>query len=128
MVNANILLVPKEVVDKIGIFYTGYRHGNADYDYGVIARKAGYPVVITSHFCGIADNDHVDHNRQIAEKVLSMTLKERKKWFDHPLHSNRDYMCFVRRVSPLRYPMVWFGELLRLYIPSVYYELNGIRK
>lgn len=128
LVNANILLVPQRVVDKIGILYKGFRHGEADYDYGIMARKAGFPVVVSAHFCGIADNDHVDHNKQKSDKVISMSLKERKEWFKNPLHSNQDYLCYVRRVAPLRFPLVWLGDCLRLYFPKFYYRLNGMRK
>lgn len=128
LVNANILLVPKEVVDKIGVLYKGFRHSEADYDYGIMARKAGFPVVVTAHFCGIADNDHVDHNKDVSVKVMSMSLKERKEWFENPIHSDADYLCFISRTSPLRYPIVWLGGVLRIYCPKFYYKLNGVRK
>lgn len=45
LTNANILLVPKVVVDKIGIFYEGYKHGRANNDYSLLARRKGIPVL-----------------------------------------------------------------------------------
>ena len=124
--NANILLVPSKVVDRVGIFYYAYQHGKADYDYSHTARKAGFPVILTSNYCGYCDNDHID-KKDIARKVSSMALKERKKYFSNPIHSIKDYLLLVRRTAPLRYPMVWCGRMLNLYFPKLYYRLNGFR-
>lgn len=122
-VNANILLVPKTVVDKIGIFYDKYRHGYADYDYGNMAKKAGIPVLVTSNFCGICDNDH-KNKMSDAGKVVKMSLSERKQYFEHPLHSRKEYIIFVRRTSPIRVPMVWLSGIIELFCPRLYYIIK----
>lgn len=57
LTNANVLLVPKEVVDKIGIFYEGYKHGCADNDYSMLVRRTGIPVLITPGACGTCENE-----------------------------------------------------------------------
>ena len=124
--NANILLVPKSVVDRIGLFYEGYQHGKADFDYSNAARKVGIPVALTAKFCGKCGNDHIDE-RETAIKVSSMSLKERKEYFNNPIHSINDYLTLVRRTSPIRYPMAWFGRMLNLYYPNLYYRLSGLR-
>lgn len=124
--NANILLVPKKVVDTIGIFYEGFKHGKADYDYSNTARKAGIPVIITANPCGKCDKDHLDQ-LAIAKKVTGMSLKQRKEYFLHPIHSCDDYLRLVRRTSPLRAPMVWFGRKLNIYLPKLYYKIEGRR-
>lgn len=125
--NANILLVPQIIVDKIGIFYEKYRHGQADYDYSFMARKMGYPVILTAEFCGFCEKDHLDKDT-IAKKIIAMSLKERKEYFSNPIHSNRDYLRFIRRISPIRVPIVWIGRFLNLYCPKFYYRIIGIRK
>ena len=56
--NANLLLVPAEVVEQIGIFYEGYTHSSADYDYTRQAVKHHIPVLITGNNCGECDYDH----------------------------------------------------------------------
>ena len=127
LTNANILLVAKTVVDQIGIFHEHYRHGQADYDYSVMARNAGFPVVLTANFCGYCEKDHLDEKDR-AERVMAMSLKERKKYFSNPIHSNRDYLHFIRRTSPIRFPFVWIGRTLNLYCPKFYYRISGIRK
>ena len=121
--NANILLVPTKVVDKIGIFIDEFQHGKADYDYSNTARKAGIPVVLTAKFCGRCDRDHIDE-RGIARKVSAMSLKERKEYFSSPIYSIKDYLLLVKRTAPMRYPMVLFGRMLNLYFPKLYYRLS----
>lgn len=125
--NANIFLVPKVIVDDIGIFYEGYAHGHADGDYSIMARKAGYAVVLTANFCGRCDNDHTDPIVE-ARKVMNMTLRERKKYYSNPVRSNHDYLLAIRRTTPIRLPLVWLGRMLNLYCPSFYYRISGIRK
>ena len=126
LTNANILLVPHSVVDEIGIFYEGYQHGKADYDYSVQARKNGIPVVLTAQYCGRCEHDHLNA-RDAAKKVVAMSLKERKQYFSSPIHSNKDYVLFVKRTSPLRIPFVWFGRLLNVFWPKLYYYISGNR-
>lgn len=126
MTNANILLVTKEVVDQVGRFSTAYQHGMADYDYSIRVRKHGLPVLITANTCGICDNDHVDFKEQ-AERICNMSLVQRWKYFRHPVHSSSDYLRFIWNTSPRRYPMVWVGRMLNLFIPKIYYKLNAKR-
>lgn len=126
LTNANILLVAPCVVDKIGLLCEDYQHGLADFDYAVRARRNGIPVLLTSDYCGACDNDHND-TKEMAERICAMTLSERKRYFKHPVHSNRDYLRFIRNTSPMRLPMVWIGRMLNLYFPRFYYQLNGAR-
>lgn len=42
--NGNVVLVPRAVVDRIGILDPAYRHAMGDYDYGLRARAAGVGV------------------------------------------------------------------------------------
>lgn len=126
MVNANILLVNRAVVDKIGIFYKGFIHGKADYDYSIQARKVGFPVVVTSHVCGKCDNDHGSllENEQ---KILKMTFRERMKYYRNPVRSSGDYLCLIRRTAPLRFPIAFVGVYLKRLCPIIYYKLSHLR-
>lgn len=123
MTNANILLIPKGVVKIIGIFYEGYSHSNADYDYSIMASKKRIPVLVTANYCGACEKDHPDRTIQ-AKKIISMSLKERQAYFSHPLHSADDFLTFRRRTTPLRYPIVLLGRMLNIYFPKIYYRLD----
>lgn len=127
MANANILLVSSLVVDRIGMLSKDYQHGLADYDYAIRARKEKIPVLLTAEYCGECDNDHTDLQVE-ALHICNMSLSERKKYFKHPVHSNRDYLRFICNTSPLRFPMVWIGRILNLYMPRLYYRLSNVRQ
>lgn len=126
LTNANILLVPKEVVDKIGIFYEGYKHGRADNDYSMLARRKGVPVLITPGACGTCENDH-DSKVDFRDKVINMSQKERTAYFNHPVRCNHDYLTFIRRNMPVRYPLSWMFRMMLTYCPKLYFRINGAR-
>ena len=126
LTNANILLVHKNTVDKIGLLSTSYQHGFADYDYSIRARKKDIPVLVSAKACGICDNDHMDKKLQ-EQRVINMSFIERWKYFRHPVHSSRDYLHFIWNTSPLRWPIVFIGRLLNLFLPRIYYKLNAQR-
>jgi GT2 family glycosyltransferase len=120
--NANILLIDKSVVDTIGIFYEGYSHGFADYDYSMHARKKGIPVFVTGLLCGECDYDH----KTLGGRILEMNYNERREYFSNPLHSTKEYLLFFRRNLPLRYPITMMGCLLRMYFPYFYLKIQNL--
>lgn len=126
LTNANILLVPVSVVDKIGIFFDGYIHSRADNDYSMLARRNGIPVLITAGVCGACDNDH-GNQLEVKSKIISMTQKERTAYFNHPLHCNSDYLTFIRRNMPLRFPLSWLFRMTLTYFPKLYFFINNKR-
>ena len=126
LTNANILLVPKAVVDRIGIFYEGYKHGRADNDYSMLARRKGIPVLITPGTCGTCENDH-GSKADFRDKVINMSQKERTAYFNHPIRCNHDYLTFIRRNMPARYPLSWLFRMMLTYCPKLYFRINGAR-
>lgn len=126
--NANILLVAKSVVDKIGIFYEGYHHIGADYDYGLQCGKHKIPAVITANVCGRCEYDHTTPEEdKEAKRLLGMTYKERKAWLFHPLHSYVDRIKFRYRNAKIRMPFAVLALGLLLYVPRFYYFMNDVR-
>ena len=124
--HANILLVHKNVVDKIGIFYKGYRHGGADIDYSMNCRRHGLPVFVTSQVCGECEFDHHSNEEEIRQ-LMTMTLAERKKYVKSPTHSDHDYLLHIRRHLPLRYPIAVLLRKIRIYCPKLYYRISHFR-
>lgn len=124
--HANILLVHHCVVDAIGIFYKGYIHGSADFDYAQMASRKGFPVSLTSEVCGECEYDHTSSEEETHE-LCRMTLAERKQYFNSPTRSDHDYLLNVRRNSIIRYPFSFLIRKCRLYCPSIYYHLTKMR-
>ena len=51
--NGNLVLVPQTVYEKIGPICGDYHHGYGDHDYGLMAKRAGFPLRASTSFCGV---------------------------------------------------------------------------
>ena len=119
-VNANILYIPKSVVNILGTFYNGFHHGSADFDYSMRANKKGIPVLITAKYCGCCERDH-QNIKENTEMLKNMSLKQRIEYFKNPRHSYHDYLLYLRRNIPLKYPFSLFTMIIREYLPNLFY-------
>lgn len=126
MTNANLLLVSSEVVESMGIFDTRFHHACADWDYGIRARHSQFPVFVTGVVCGRCDDDH-EGDSDLLEKIQSMSIKERKAYFSHPLRATADLRLFMKKHFWYKYLLVDVARLLNIYTPSLYYRLNNLR-
>lgn len=120
--NANIMMVPKKVVDEIGILSEGYIHGVADYDYTLKAIKKNIPVLITPNYSGTCTDDHTDIYITFQNKSFSERLALLKNPLALDFRSNFNLML---RHFPLRAPFVLFSAGLKLLLPSLY--VKGLR-
>jgi len=127
MTNANILLVHNSVVETIGIFCTAYSHSLADFDFSIIAKQHGFPVVVTANICGFCEDDHLSKTEYL-KKICNLSLSERKKHFSHPIYSTQDYETFIRRTAPSRIILVKIGRWINLYAPKLYLLLHLLRE
>jgi len=120
--NANIMLVPKEVVKEIGILSEGYIHGVADYDYTLKAINKNIPVLTTPEYSGTCTDDHSDIYTDFSNKTFSERLALLKNPLALDFKSNFNLML---RHFPLRVPFVLFSAGLKLFFPSLY--VKGLR-
>lgn len=101
--NANIMLVPKMVVAKIGILSDKYTHGIADYDYTLTAIEAGLKVVVAPGILGTCPDDHGNN-----WKSANNTLEERIKYLKSPKGlAYTEYLYFIKRHLPQHYPIAF---------------------
>lgn len=115
--NANIMWVPKQVVEQIGTLSKGYIHGVADYDYTLMAKKANIPVLIAPGYLGTCTDDHDN----IYTNFHSLTLKERIQKLKNPIGLDlTSNLLLQRRFFPLRVPFVLFSAGLKVLFPKVY--------
>ena len=126
LTHANILMVHSTVAETIGIFHKGFRHSCADNDYSMTAHRHQLPAYSTSSVCGECEYDH-DTNKSEIERLITMTLAERRRYINSPTHSDNDYLLFVRRNMPLRYPVAFLLRKMRLYCPSLYQRITHLR-
>jgi GT2 family glycosyltransferase len=110
--NANIMLVPKAVVERIGILSDLYTHSLADYDYTLQAKKAGFEVVLVPGFLGTCTDDHGNN-----WKSQKSSLKERIKYLKSPKGlAYSEYMKFIK----LHFPTSYLPELSKIWLKTFF--------
>ena len=118
--HGNITYISDEVVRKMGVFCERYVHGGGDHDYTYLAYKAGFPVLVMPHYCGICENDHGGDVRLCSP----MSLKERIKYLKSPFGLNlNNTLLFNFRCFPLRVPFVWVMGYMKAIFPQMFYGI-----
>jgi GT2 family glycosyltransferase len=116
MGEANIMLVPREIVDKIGILSCKYTHAFADIDYTLKAQKAGFKVIIPPGILGDCKNDHGKN-----WKSSDTRLSQRVKFMYSPKGlAYKEYLYFMHQHFPLQTPAAFFKIWLKTLFPIVY--------
>jgi len=115
--NANIMMVSKNVVDKVGILSEGYAHGAADFDYTLKSKKKGIPVLVATEYCGYCTNDHKDMYHNFDKK----SLKERIDYLYSPTGiAFKSRLRFMRKFFPVRYPFFFIIGWVKVLFPKIY--------
>lgn len=74
--NGNLVLVPKQIYESIGIIDSVFHHRGGDYDYGLRAQKAGFKLFISDIIVGITPRHDTDKTPYYSAKhTLSKRLK-----------------------------------------------------
>ncbi len=116
--NANIMFVPKTVVDKIGILSDGYIHGMADYDYTLKALKKNIPSLVMPGVSGECTNDH--SNPYL--KFEKLNFKERIKMLYNPIGLDfKSQSYHMKKHFPLRYPFFYLMGWFKVLFPKLYF-------
>ena len=119
--NANIMLISKEVINKIGFLSNNYTHSLADYDYTLTAKKAGFDVFVAPGFLGECKDDHGNN-----WKSSKVSLKERIKYLKSPTGlAYKEYLIFIRRHFPASYPSAIAKLWLKTFFPFIW---DGLKK
>lgn len=112
--NANLMLIPKVVIDKIGFFNEKYIHGVSDFDYTLTASKSKIPTYIASKYLGNCDIDNIEEWKSSKHS----SLKERM----HYLYSVKglsyhNYLYFIRKHFPFYLPHAWILLWMKTIMP-----------
>ncbi len=114
--NANILLVPAEIVKDIGILSDKFTHGLADYDYTLKAKRAGYGLLIAPGFLGTCIDDHGNN-----WKSANTTLKERIAYLKSPKGlAYKEFLGFIKEHFPKSYPAAFIKLWLKTLFPFIW--------
>ena len=74
VMNGNLVLVPREIYERIGPIYGKYYHGFGDADYRMMAERAGYKVYSSSKILGVCPRTP-EHYDDILTKPFIRRLK-----------------------------------------------------
>ena len=116
MGNANIMLVPKQVVQEIGILSQEYTHGIADFDYTLTAKKAGFEVVVVPGILGYCTDDHGNNWKSTGSK-----LSERIDYLYSPKGlAYKEYLIFIKKHFP-KHRLAAISKLwLKTFFPVIW--------
>lgn len=118
--HGNITYISNDVVEEMGVLCDKYVHGGGDHDYTYLAYKAGFPILVMPHYCGICDNDHGGEILHFEQ----MSLNERIKFLKSPFGLNlSNTVLFNSRCFPLRVPFVWLMGYLKALFPRFFYSV-----
>ncbi len=114
--NANIMLVDKGAVNRIGILSEQYTHGIADYDYTLTGVKNGVKVWVAPGYYGYCDNDHM-----MTWLPHGTPLKKRVEYLYSP--KGLGYKQFLRYTwahFPLSLPIIFVKLWVKTLFPVLY--------
>lgn len=113
--NGNLVLVPRSVVDEVGNLSAAFRHGIADFDYGLRARRAGAEVWVAPGFVG-----RCTHNaRQGGWQDPTLPFAERVRKVRRPTGlPPKDWSVFLRRHAGPLWPVAWASPYVKLGLTS----------
>ncbi len=116
MANANIMLVPAAIVQKIGILSPAYTHSIADFDYSLRAQKAGYKVLVVPGILGYCVDDHGQN-----WKSADASLADRIKYLKSPKGlAYKEYMHFIKTHFPSHVPATFVKLWMKTLFPVIW--------
>ncbi|SER84517.1 glycosyltransferase family 2 protein [Pedobacter rhizosphaerae] len=120
MANANIMLVPKEIVQKIGILSSAYTHSIADFDYTLRAKKAGFKIMVAPGILGLCVDDHPD-----LQSLAKKSLKQRIAHLKSPKGlAYQEYMAFIGQHFPSHRPAAFVKIWTKTLFPTIWHKLK----
>lgn len=110
--NANCVLVPRVVVQRIGIFHHSYTHAMGDFDYGYAARRAGIRVIASGDVLGFSKPNPATNTWR--DKSLSRRERFRLLWFSPKGLPLVEWATYARRNLGWTWPYRILSPALRI--------------
>lgn len=116
LMNGNLVLIPQNIVNRIGIIDSIFKHSLGDWDYGCRAIKAGFKVILTKEYIGLTNR----HDMCIADPFLGKySLKQRlKKLYSPKHHPKLSWIFNIRHMGIKKTLRTLFIEHLYVFFPS----------
>jgi GT2 family glycosyltransferase len=114
--NGNVVVVPRLVYESVGSIDGGFSHGQADFDYGLRARQAGFRVVVAAGTVGTCRR-----GTQLGT-FDDATLSLRRRWqlVQSPKGlPMRSHARFLRRHGGPFWPLFWAVPYVKLTLSAI---------
>jgi len=118
--NGNFLIVPRKVMERVGMIDPVFVHALGDYDYGFRVARAGFLVLALPGTVGTCPrNPEIERTR-----VLSMTLGERWKRMLGPKHYPlRPWLVYAWRHTGWLWPLFFLRPYVEALWPRIFTRL-----
>jgi GT2 family glycosyltransferase len=123
--NGNIVLIPREVAQRVGNLDAAFIHSMGDFDYGLRARQRGCDVWIAPGTLGECRRN--PHGSGVAGRVVRPRGEELRELFSSRELPARPWWVFARRWGG----RLWFAYWLHPYIrrtARIVLRLKGVRR
>lgn len=113
----NCVLIPRQVVDKIGLINPHYHHRWGDVDYGLRAARAGCSIYVATGFigeCGFNHQSNVWENKELALKKRVKAINSIKG-----LHKE-DWKYYNKQFGGPLWVLFWLSPYLKLFLTSLF--------
>tara|TARA_R110002167_G_scaffold127834_5_gene309648 strand:- start:1108 stop:1953 length:846 start_codon:yes stop_codon:yes gene_type:complete len=120
-INGNIVLIPQEIFNEIGVLSSDYTHGMGDYDYGLQAHHKGFPCYTTKIYVATCPT-----NKGIpAWCNPKKSIKERFIAFYSPRGLNvKEYVIFRKKFWPYTWVFFAFKAYFKMFFPMFYSKIS----
>lgn len=92
--NCNCVLLPADMMRKLGNFDEFYTHSFADYDYGVTVRRSGFDIFGTDFYVGACSDNSTEGTWQDPSLPVSLRLKKKEQPKGLPF---REHFHFLKK-------------------------------
>jgi GT2 family glycosyltransferase len=109
--NANCLYIPSSIFKVVGGLDPIFKHGKADYDYCLRAKKMGFKILVAPEFIGECSSSFYEHR----EDISNLNLYQRWKYITSPKrYPVKEWMTYTYRHTGLLWPLHFLRPYLKL--------------
>jgi len=110
-INGNLILIPQNTVDKIGILSEEFTHSMGDFDYGLRAQKVGLNCWVAPGVYGECELNSIEGSWQ--DKALPLEIRVNKMKSITQLPPLKEWACFIKRHGGNKWPLLYIDALIR---------------
>ena len=119
--NGNCVLVPSEIVEKVGIFSSQFTHYMADIDYGLRTVRAGFSIWILPGFVGTCHSNSIENTWQ--DRTLGMSQVWKKVRSPKGLPPN-EWRTFSKEHAGALWPLYWLSPYVSMFLRIALYHFT----